>query len=78
MNNAHKTKEEAIAAIWEQINAGGCDRQARIEASIDKRLENGRKWDALFENRPVKTKTKVDAEKTREAMGYGSGRSTGD
>ena len=78
MNNIHKTKEEALAAMWEQINAGGCDRQARMDASIDKRLANGRKWDELFENRPVKTKGKTDAEKTREAMGYGSGRKTGD
>lgn len=76
MNNKHPTKEAALAACWEQINAGGCDRKARMQASIDHRVEQHYRMLAGITG--YKGKAKIDEEKARESMGYGTGRRQGD
>ena len=68
--------DKALAACWEQINAGGCDRQARIDASIDHRLE--RHYRKLSGITGYKGKAEIDEEKARESMGYGTGRRQSD
>lgn len=74
--NKHPTKEAALAACWEQIKAGGCDRQARMDASIDHRFEQY--YRKLAGITGYKGKTEVNEEKARESMGYGTGRRQSD